>query len=202
MPDDDALAKLFRCAVFRHTIDVLMVDDAPSRAVCGLNKAHHMAFRVFVSYSTRDIAVANALSANLRAAGAEVFVAEYSVIPGESLPTKIIKAIESCDLFLLLWSSNAQNSEWVPQEIGIAKAHRREIMPVVLHSGIGLTGFIKELKYLHWYRDPTAAIVWLNGFVSRQKARKDTQEVVTLVGIAGAILLAFGGKGTTPGPGA
>lgn len=150
-----------------------------------------MAFRVFVSYSTRDINLAQELRVGMAAAGGEVFLAEYSLAPGQSLPAGIIRAIEACDLFLLLWSTNAKDSDWVPQEIGIAKAHGKSIMPVVLHEGIELGGFIKDLKYLQWYRDPKASVAWLREFVAKAKTRKDNKEVATLLGVSAVILFAF-----------
>ena len=65
-------------------------------------------------------------------------------------------------------------------------------MPVVLHEGIELVGFIKDLKYLEWYRDPKAAVSWLGEFVAREKSRKDAKEFGTLLAISAAILFAFG----------
>jgi hypothetical protein len=153
-----------------------------------------VAFRVFVSYSTRDLAVANSLKTNLQRAGAVPYIAEYSALPGQSLSRAIGQAIDDCDLFLLLWSTNADESKWVPQEIGRAIAKGKPIMPVVLHAGIRLTGFIQDLKYLEWYKNPEAAVAWLNDFVTREKTRKDHRELVTFVVGVGAILFAFGGN--------
>jgi len=153
-----------------------------------------MAFRVFVSYSTRDLVVANSLEANLKRAGAVPYIAEYSAVPGQSLTRAIGNAIDDCDLFLLLWSTNADESKWVPQEIGRAIAKGKPIMPVVLHPGIKLTGFIEDLKYLEWYKNPEAAVAWLNDFVMRERTKKDQRELVTLAIGVGAILFAFGGN--------
>src|SRR6266513_3041775 len=107
-----------------------------------------MSFNVFISYSTRDLSVVTALRQNLGAAGATVYVAEYSTSPGQSLPQEIRHAIEGCHLFLLVWSTNAQSSEWVPQEIGVATGLRKPIMPVVLHAGLRLPAFLSDLKFL------------------------------------------------------
>src|SRR4051794_30701312 len=153
-----------------------------------------MAFRVFVSYSTRDLAVANSLKTNLQRAGAVPYIAQYSAVPGQSLSHAIGEAIDYCDLFLLLWSTNADESKWVPQEIGRAIAKGKPIMPVVLHPGISLTGFIRDLKYLEWYKNPEAAVAWLNDFVMHERSKKDHRELVTLAIGVGAILFAFGGN--------
>ena len=153
-----------------------------------------MAYSVFISYSTLDLATANALRDWIHSAGAEAFLAEYSVSPGRPLADVIVSAIKQCDLFLLLWSHNAQASEWVPQEIGIAKGAQKPIMPVVLHAGLQLPGFIKDLKYLPLYKDAQAAVQWLHAHVTERIKKKEVESLVAL-GVVGAIVIAlFSGK--------
>lgn len=153
-----------------------------------------MAYSVFVSYSTSDLDTANALRTWITHAGAQVFLAEYSVIPSAPLATEIIQAIKRCDLFLLLWSHNAQGSEWVPQEIGIAKGADKPIMPVVMHEGLELPGFIRNLKYLALHKDPQASVRWLHDHVVARMKKKDEDGWVAL-GVFGAILLVLGTAG-------
>lgn len=45
-----------------------------------------MPYRVFVSYSTKDVRVVERVATALRASYFEVFVAKHAVLPGESLP--------------------------------------------------------------------------------------------------------------------
>ena len=61
-----------------------------------------MAFKVFISYSTRDLTRTKQVRRLLEGAGAQVFVAEYSVAPGSDLARKIIIAIRYCDEWYLL----------------------------------------------------------------------------------------------------
>lgn len=91
-----------------------------------------MALKVFISYSTKDIQTVDFVRSILAGAPVEVFVAEYSVAPGTPLSPAIVTAIKQCNLFILLWSHNSRTSEWVPQEIGIAKGRNKQIIPVVL----------------------------------------------------------------------
>lgn len=151
-----------------------------------------MSYSVFISYSTLDLATATSLSEWLKPAGANVFLAEYSVQPSQPLSESIINAIRGCDLFILLWSSNAKESEWVPQEIGIARGARKPIMPVILHAGIELPGFVRDLRYLELYKDPQAMAQWLSNFVSTQQNKKevDTAILLGVVGIIAIVLLA------------
>jgi hypothetical protein len=56
-----------------------------------------MAYKVFVSYSTDDLHIVNHLRALLADASIEVYIAEYSALPGTVLDQSIIAAIEACD---------------------------------------------------------------------------------------------------------
>jgi len=94
----------------------------------------------------------------LTGTGVEVFVAEHSVLPSQGLGSTISQAIAGCDLFVLIWSTNAKASEWVSQEIGQAHSLGRTILPLVLTEGLALPGFISDLKYLPVYKDPQQAI--------------------------------------------
>ena len=118
-----------------------------------------------------------------------MYVAEYSTAPGESLSIEIRRAIEACDLFLLVWSTNAQSSEWVPQEIGVATGLKKPVMPVVLHGGLRLPAFLGDLKYLELFKDPAAALGWLQRFVSERAQKKQKSEGLALLTLVGAILI-------------
>lgn len=141
---------------------------------------------MFVSYSSKDIEVAARVKSLLEAADATVYVAEYTLSPGEDLAAAIESSIRECDLFILLWSTNAKASEWVPQEIGIAKALHKPTIPVLLSTGVTPPGFLRGLKYLPADADPKRALTWLQTNVAANIKRK--QEQLTWVGIAGVVI--------------
>ena len=147
-----------------------------------------MSFRVFISYSTRDLTRTAQVKQLLEDAGAQVFVAEYSLPAGAELAREIITAIKACDLFVLLWSHHARNSEWVPQEIGVAKGHDKPVIPVVLHAGAEVPGFLRGLKYLPLFKDPRKALAWLQRHVATKVAQRSQAEGVTWLGITGVLL--------------
>lgn len=147
-----------------------------------------MVFKVFISYSTRDLTRTAQVKQLLEAAGAQVFVAEYSVLAGANLSQEIMKAIKSSDLFVLLWSHHARRSEWVPQEIGVAKAVNKPIIPVILHASAEVPGFLKGTKYLPLYKDPKRALSWLQRHVATKATEKTTSEQWAWLGVAGVIL--------------
>lgn len=134
-----------------------------------------MTYKVFISYSTKDFPLADYVRNLLQHSSVEVFVAEYSVVPGQSLPVEIIAAIKNCNLFILLWSENSKESEWVPQEIGIATSEKKPILPVVPHQKISLPGFISSLKYLPLYKIRTAHCPGFAQMYSSRRRRRSKQ---------------------------
>jgi hypothetical protein len=162
-----------------------------------------MQFKIFVSYSTHDIEHVELLKQQLKGTPIEVFIAEHSVKPSEDLGNKISTAIEECDLFVVLWSQNAKESTWVPQEIGRAHALKKTILPLVLHEGISLPGFISNLKYLAIFEDTESALIKAKELIMNSyhkkvdtlakieaKKQKD-KETLALMGIGAFLLWAF-----------
>ena len=147
-----------------------------------------MPYKVFISYSTKDIEKLNHVRNTLQESAIEVFAAEYNLDPGESLSETIIAAIRNCDIFILLWSTNSKESEWVPQEIGIAKSSNRKILPIVLEPDIALPGFISNLKYLNAHSDPEKALEWLRSNIFKKAEEKQKNDGLFWLGLGSAIL--------------
>jgi hypothetical protein len=143
-------------------------------------------YSVFISYSSHELDIVNHVRTNLVALGVEVFVAEYSVTIGEKLRCKIEGAIQDCDLFILLWSKNAKTSDWVTDELAMARKAGKFVMPVVLESDLQLPPFISEMKYLKAYRPKEEWLPALKEMVFK-RVEKDRNAVLALLG---GILLA------------
>ena len=149
-----------------------------------------MAYKVFVSYSTRNIHIAQwAIQALSRAGVTEVFVAEYSVEPGAVLDERILSEIRACDLFVLLWSGAARTSDWVPQEIGAARMANKTIVPIVLEANLPVPGFIGHVKYLRAFENWEGSFTALKQLVEGQSlgAAKRRKAGTILVLILGAV---------------
>lgn len=105
----------------------------------------------------------------------------------------ISSAIAACDLFIVLWSSQAKASDWEPQEIGKAHSLGKTIYPLVLDEGLDLPGFINGLKYIPVFKDPIAAIAQTQKFVidsfqakqaaMKQKEQSDARSLLVLGGL-------------------
>jgi hypothetical protein len=152
-----------------------------------------MAYKVFISYSTKDIPNVDALRSFLQFPDVECFVSEYAVTPGAPLAPTIKNAILTCDLFVVLWSKNALSSEWVSQEIGIAHGAHKAILPFVLEQGLSLPGFIKELRYVAAFQNPQQAMYSLRETVLKNSMAKQNQQALAVLAIGGLLLLALVG---------
>lgn len=151
-----------------------------------------MAYHIFVSYSSKNLNyVKQVTRAFVGLDDIKLFVSQYSLEPGNPLTDDLLAKIEACDLFLLIWSQQAKTSEWVSQEIGVAKAKNKAIMPVVTQSGLSLPGFIKDLKYLDLTDKTIDKLNWLRKHVFNMSQRKKKQANMTLLGIGAALLLAL-----------
>lgn len=112
-----------------------------------------MSLKVFVSYSSKDMLTVTQIAEELEALNIDVFVAEHSIKPGENLNDSIIKSIKESDMFVLLWGRNASESDYVKQEIGIARGSDKQIIPFVINEGIALPEFIRDIKYIRAYEN-------------------------------------------------
>ena len=61
----------------------------------------------------------------LRAGRIDFFQDLLSLDPGDQWAARLYQEIDRCDLFLLFWSSNAKQSQWVMKEVEYALARRK-----------------------------------------------------------------------------
>lgn len=95
---------------------------------------------IFLSHSTKDDALADALYTLLNSfiddkfLNYEVFYSPESLTDFEKHSAQwkdeIVKAVKSCDIFIVLWTPNSIENRWVNYEIGIAKAMNKTIYAI------------------------------------------------------------------------
>ena len=85
--------------------------------------------KIFLSHSWEDKAFVRRLEAELKAAGAEVWVDHSGVRAGDNLSKEISQALAWCNTVVLVWSQAAAGSHWVELEWTAALALRKVIVP-------------------------------------------------------------------------
>ncbi|HSH60086.1 MAG TPA: toll/interleukin-1 receptor domain-containing protein [Acidimicrobiales bacterium] len=96
-----------------------------------------MSGTVFISHSSKDIADVELVRRLVSAQGLRVYLAEHDPQPGKHLPDKIRSNILAADAVLVLLTKASIDSRYVHQEIGVAQAARRLIVPLVHPDLVG-----------------------------------------------------------------
>jgi hypothetical protein len=105
-------------------------NDAPKVVLDFILQAERK--RVFISYSRKNETEARQVAELLSMSLSEHFIDRSGLVPGIRFPDQIKSAIDNCDVFLLLWSAFAAQSEWVTTEWNYALANNKTIMPILL----------------------------------------------------------------------
>lgn len=90
--------------------------------------------RIFISYSTKNQKVANALCEYLEQQGVHCWIAPRDIPSASNYAGEITRAIKSCERFLLVYSKDAGKSEHVKNEINLAINNAKPILPYCLDN--------------------------------------------------------------------
>jgi hypothetical protein len=113
--------------------------------------------RIFISYSSKDKVIANALYAHLRKSGQRVWIDRVEILAGVSILKRIADAIGEVDLVVALLSNNSVSSRWVRTELEIAATNeingaRPHVIPVVLDD-CPIPAFLSHRRHI-FLREP------------------------------------------------
>jgi TIR domain len=89
-----------------------------------------MAYKVFISFSSRDKAIANSLTRQLTKAGAEVSTAESSQL-GSDIKLHIADAIQQSDEVITIVTKHSAQNQWLSFEAGLAAGLGKKLLPVI-----------------------------------------------------------------------
>ena len=109
--------------------------------------------KFFITHSWDDIDFARRLCDDLRANGLDGFFDERSIRPGESIPKRIERGLEECDIYIPVFSPAALKSPWCDWEIDMAIMMNREhrgrplIIPVIAEK-CSLPRRLRHLLYV------------------------------------------------------
>jgi TIR domain. len=73
--------------------------------------------KFFITHSWKDIEFARRLTDDLSARGLDGFFDAYSIQPGDNIPERIARGLETCDVYVPMLSPTAVASRWSELEI-------------------------------------------------------------------------------------
>ncbi len=111
-----------------------------------------MAHDVFISYSSKDVTVGNAVCAALEAAGIRCWIAPRDIAPSADWAASIIDAIERSRAIVLIFSAHANLSKQIHREVQQAFDGEKPVLPFRIEN-------VAPEKTLRFYMGP---VHWLD----------------------------------------
>ena len=109
-----------------------------------------MTHDVFISYSSKDKPIADAICAHLEAAGIRCWIAPRDIAAGEDWPTSIAQAVSQSQALVLVFSAHSNSSEEVGRELFLAASHKLVILPFKIEDVEPEPGMQYYLARTHW----------------------------------------------------
>jgi tetratricopeptide (TPR) repeat protein len=126
-----------------------------------------MGHDVFISYSSKDGATANAVCAALEAAGLHCWIAPRDIPLGKEWAEAIVAAIPACRAMVLIFSASSNRSPQVRREIERAVHHGVAVLPFRVESLFPTGGMEYYLSAIHWLDAfPPPPEAYLEGLVA------------------------------------
>lgn len=107
-------------------------------------------FDVFISHSTKDTVMASAMKQHLQERGIRCWKAPDDILPGESWPTAITRALSNCRVMVLIWSGNSMSSHEVSKELTLAMRNNLTVIPFRIENIAPVGEWDYHLVNTHW----------------------------------------------------
>ena len=148
-------------------------------------------YDVFLSHSSKDKKTVTELAERLKKDGLKVWLDDWIIKPGDSIPIKIEEGLQTSRVLLLCMSQNAIDSEWVTLErhtilFRDPTNKDRRFLPILL-AECEIPDMLKQYAYLDWTgKDNAIYKKLLDSLKSREKVdvelEKDYGLINTLTG--------------------
>ncbi len=109
--------------------------------------------QVFISYSHKDREKVEIIAKAYKAAGVNYFFDRHHLQVGDLWNEKILESIDISDLFILCWSQNAAESDYIPKEIERAVSHETtlKIKPYLLRPVDKMPILLEKIQFEDLY---------------------------------------------------
>jgi len=128
-----------------------------------------MAHEVFISYSSKDKVIADAVCAKLEENKIRVWIAPRDVLPSKDFAEAVIDAIDDSKVFVLIWSEDSNKSEHILNEVNRAFSKSIAVLPFRIND-------VEPTKSLEYYIGRTH---WLDAITP--PIEKHIDELVDIV---------------------
>src|SRR5882757_1465336 len=140
--------------------------------------------KVFISHSSKDNKVATAVCTALESRGHSCWMSSRDIKPGENFQGSIVRAIREAGVMVLVFSSNANNSDEIKKEMALASQSRKMVIPVRAEDVTPSEDFTYELATRQWidmFIDWEAAIEKLSQHVETAIPRTEDSPMAAML---------------------
>ena len=109
-----------------------------------------MSAPIFISYSSKDQDIAETIYQALEARGQDCWISCRDVKPGENFQEAIVRALRGAKVMLLVFTSNANNSDEIKKELVLAGRHHVTVVPVRVEDVVPNDAFSYEFATRQW----------------------------------------------------
>jgi len=106
--------------------------------------------KVFISSSSKDAKVASSICHALESRGHGCWISSRDVTPGENYQGAIVRAITDAGAMVMVFSTNANNSEEIKKELALASQSNLIVIPVRAEDVLPSEDFRYELATRQW----------------------------------------------------
>jgi TIR domain len=122
----------------------------PEHALIGIGMLRTVSAPVFISYSSKDQKIAETIYQALETRGQKCWISCRDVHPGENFQEAIVRALRQARVMVLVFSSNANNSDEIKKEVVLAGRHHVTVVPVRVEDVLPNDAFSYELATRQW----------------------------------------------------
>src|SRR5580704_4838596 len=105
---------------------------------------------IFISYSSKDRDIAETICQALEVRGQNCWIACRDVGAGENFQEAIVRQLRSAKVMLLVFTSNANNSDEIKKELVLAGRHQVTVVPVRVEDVVPNDAFSYEFATRQW----------------------------------------------------
>ena len=109
-----------------------------------------MSTPIFISYSSKDRAVAQTICEALENRGLSCWISSRDIGPGENFQVSIVHAIRAAKVMILVFSANSNNSDEIKKELVLAGQSHLAVIPVRVEDVAPEEAFAYELATRQW----------------------------------------------------
>ncbi len=109
-----------------------------------------MSTPIFISYSSKDQDIAETICRALESRALTCWISCRDVHPGENFQEAIVQALRTARVMVLVFTSNANNSDEIKKELVLAGRHRVTVVPVRVEDVVPTDAFSYELATRQW----------------------------------------------------